>query len=103
MPTVTPTGSTTTGTGAVTGVTGVTDPTMLADGGYVARGGWAVVGERGPELAYLPSGTNVYDAATSRRGGGVNVTVNVTANTPLDWEVAAQRIGEIVARKQRRR
>ena len=103
LPTVTPTGSTTTGTGAVTGVTGVTDPTMLADGGHVARGGWAVVGERGPELAYLPSGTNVYDAAASRRGGGVNVTVNVTANTPLDWEVAAQRIGEVVARKQRRR
>ena len=100
LPPVTPTGATTTGTSAVTGVT---NPTMLADGGYVARGGWAVVGERGPELAYLPSGTNVYDAATSRRGGGVNVTVNVTANTPLDWEVAAQRIGEIVARKQRRR
>lgn len=100
LPPVTPTGATTSGTSAVTGVT---NPTMLADGGYVARGGWAVVGERGPELAYLPTGANVYDTATSRRGGGVNVTVNVTANTPLDWEVAAQRIGEIVARKQRRR
>ena len=98
---VSPTGATAGAVGSVAGAAGA--PTALADGGYVARGGWAVVGERGPELAYLPTGANVYDNATSRRSGGVNVTVNVTANTPLDWEVAAQRIGQIVARKQQRR
>jgi hypothetical protein len=38
----------------------------LANGGKVQRGGWAVVGERGPELAHLPSGTSVYSNSDSR-------------------------------------
>ncbi len=103
LPPVAPDGTPTGATGGTPVASAGDSPVALADGGYVARGGWAVVGERGPELAYLPTGANVYDNATSRRSGGVNVTVNVTANTPLDWEVAAQRIGQIVARKQQRR
>lgn len=58
------------GKGLVGGATGMT----------VARGGWAVVGERGPELAHFPSGSSVYDAGQTRRarsgqlqGGGVAV------------------------------
>lgn len=42
----------------------------FADGG-VHEGGWAMVGERGPELAYMPP-ARIYDADTSRAmlGGG---------------------------------
>src|SRR5690606_4511764 len=32
----------------------------MRDGGFVKRGGWALVGEQGPELARLPSGTTVF-------------------------------------------
>ena len=47
----------------------------MAGGGHVRRGGWAVVGERGPELAHLPSRSNVYSNADSRAilGGGDTV------------------------------
>jgi TP901 family phage tail tape measure protein len=38
----------------------------FAKGGIVRPGGWALVGERGPELAHLPSGTNVYSNRDSR-------------------------------------
>lgn len=39
----------------------------LASGGTVNRGGWAVVGERGPELAHLGSGSTVYSARESAK------------------------------------
>ena len=41
----------------------------MEKGGHVRRSGWAVVGERGPELAHLPGGTNVYSNADSQRMG----------------------------------
>jgi hypothetical protein len=34
-------------------------PVAMAEGGDVARGGWATVGERGPEPVYLPAGARV--------------------------------------------
>jgi phage-related protein len=56
----------------------------LASGGSARRGGWAVVGERGPELAHLPSGSTVYDSRQTQRarasmasGGGGTMTLNV--------------------------
>jgi TP901 family phage tail tape measure protein len=42
-----------------------------ASGG--ARGGWTLVGERGPELARLPYGSTVYPAGQSRRMVGAMV------------------------------
>lgn len=61
-------------------------PTQLATGGTVNRGGWAVVGERGPELVNLPRGSTVYDSRQSQAAmagggggvqmGGVSVVVN---------------------------
>jgi hypothetical protein len=46
----------------------------MAKGGYLRQGGWAVVGERGPELAHLPSRTSVYSNSDSRAmlGGGMS-------------------------------
>jgi len=42
----------------------------LAGGARNWRGGWAMVGERGPELVNLPGGSDVYSASETRRGGG---------------------------------
>ena len=39
----------------------------IATGGVVKGSGWAVVGERGPELAHLPTGSTVYDARQTAR------------------------------------
>ena len=39
----------------------------MATGGVVQQSGWAVVGERGPELAHFPGGSTVYDAGQTRR------------------------------------
>ncbi len=37
-----------------------------ASGTSFARGGWAIVGEKGPELTYVPRGAQVYSSAESR-------------------------------------
>lgn len=50
----------------------------LASGGHVTRGGWAMVGERGPELVNLPAKSTVYDSRQTRNAGGGPVNVNVT-------------------------
>ena len=56
------------------------DMPALAGGGDILRSGWALVGERGPELAYLPTGAQV------RPLGNDSVTINQTINVtgPVD-------------------
>lgn len=41
----------------------------MADGGHVKRSGWAMVGELGPELVKLPTGSTVYPHGTGPAGG----------------------------------
>jgi TP901 family phage tail tape measure protein len=54
----------------------------LASGGSIARGGLAVVGERGPELVTLPTGANVYPNGTGPAGSGSGgTTVTFAGNT----------------------
>ena len=54
----------------------------LASGGTIERGGWAVVGERGPELAKFPGGTTVFSNEQSfGRGGEGNVEVSLAGLT----------------------
>jgi hypothetical protein len=49
----------------------------FAVGGVVAKGGLAVVGERGPEVVALPSGTKVYPNGTGpKMGHTYNITLN---------------------------
>jgi phage-related protein len=48
-------------------VFGLPDLPMLARGTNFFKGGLALVGERGPELAYLPTGTRVTPADKTRR------------------------------------
>lgn len=68
------------GIGIEEGMTG--GPPGLATGGEVARGGWALVGERGPELVQLPSRSTVYDAGQTAQalsgGGQGGATINIT-------------------------
>jgi soluble cytochrome b562 len=60
--------------------TSTPDMPALADGGDILRSGWALVGERGPELAYLPTGAQVRPLSSD------NVTINQTINVtgPVD-------------------
>lgn len=50
------------------------------------RGGWSWVGENGPELALMPSGTQILTAQESRSMGGdtINITVDVSSLEDLD-------------------
>lgn len=53
----------------------------MATGGTVQQSGWAVVGERGPELLQLPQGATVYDAgqtAQAREAMSTNNNITVT-------------------------
>ena len=59
----------------------------IASGGRVGGGGWAVVGERGPELAHLPTGATVYDAKQTARARGAMASgapMTLVANLHLD-------------------
>ena len=57
----------------------------LATGGTITRGGYALVGERGPELVSLPTGSTVYDAyQTAVAGRGVTVYQNINAAPAFD-------------------
>ena len=49
---------------------GLPDLPMLADGGTAVRSGWSVVGERGPELNYMPKGASVVPLRDGGPGGG---------------------------------
>lgn len=93
------------GAGQFAGNVNITAPTGLATGGTVEQAGWALVGERGPELVNLPAGSTVYDAQqTSQARGGAqagssNSTVNVYLSGTFDLSSrdASQRIGQMIA------
>lgn len=66
----------------------------FANGTSFAPGGWAMVGERGPELVNLPRGSSVYPHGTGPGGGN---TYNFSGNllTPEWWAMIRQ--GDIMA------
>lgn len=55
---------------------------LLATGGTIDQGGWAVVGERGPELVNLPTGSTVFDAKQSAAVGAPQQTFQIHAVDP---------------------
>lgn len=72
--------------GAASKALGLASKIGLATGGTVTRGGTAIVGERGPELLQLPTGSTVYDSATTRRAGrrmAAQPPIYLTANLHL--------------------
>lgn len=56
-------------------------------------GGWAIVGERGPELAYLPQGTNVYPNGQSQKMMGQGDTFNIVINNDADTDYFFSKFG----------
>jgi hypothetical protein len=67
------------------------------------RGGWALVGEQGPELVRLPTGSGVLNAGeTASAMGGVNVVVNAAVNQPHDIELLARRVARMIQQKRGR-
>lgn len=64
---------------------------MLASGTPNFRGGWAMLGEEGPELARLPGGTRVFSAGETAGMGGTNIgTVNLNVSGAREPEVFAR-------------
>ena len=54
--------------------------------GGIAPGGFALVGEQGPEIVNLPSGARVNSNAQSRRmGGDIHIHGSIVANNPLEF------------------
>jgi hypothetical protein len=72
------------------GTIGVPKIPLLAQGGYMATGGLAIVGERGPELVSLPGGSTVYPNGT----GVIHTHVYLR-----DREIA-HAIGQVTADRQ---
>lgn len=60
-------------------------------------GGWAIVGERGPELTYLPRGSNVYSNQKSRDmlagGGGVTIMGDIYIDSEADADYFFKKMG----------
>lgn len=72
----------------------------LATGVRNFPGGWAMVGERGPELAHFPKGTDVYSNDDSRdmmRGGRGGDTYNIYGVQPGDVEREVMRANRRLA------
>lgn len=58
-------------------------PSRFASGTHYAPGGWALVGEQGPELVSLPRGSQVLPATeTARAMQGWGNTINITIHAP---------------------
>ncbi len=82
---------------------------MYATGGY-AKGGWAMVGEYGPEMAWLPRGTRIHTAGETKRmlnegaaGGGTEVyapvTINANVANGVDVAMLARQVSDEIGRR----
>lgn len=75
---------------------GFSMPTLpyLAGGTDNFRGGWAVVGEKGPELAYMPRGTAVYSNEKSQGmvGGNTNIYGDINIDSEADADYFFKRL-----------
>lgn len=54
------------------------------------RGGWSWVGESGPELAYLPQGTQIKNATESREVGGDTFNITIDAKNVREFNDIVQ-------------
>lgn len=71
--------------------------------GGVTTSGMSLVGERGPELVRLPTGSRVHSNAESKQmmsgGGGNNITVNVQGRigaSDSELRLIAQKVGQMI-------
>lgn len=71
---------------------------MLADGGLIKGSGFAIVGERGPELLHLPRGAAVEPLPRNSSGQPINLTNNFYTHRELD-EREVERKTELTIRR----
>ena len=82
---------------------------MYATGGY-AKGGWAMVGEYGPEMAWLPQGTRIHTAGETKRmlnegaaGGRTEVyapvTIHANVANGVDVALLARQVSDEIGRR----
>lgn len=97
--------------GVINAIPGVNIPKVgelniprLAKGTNFSQEGIHLVGENGPELAYLGRGSRVLPAqrtanalADAKSRGDTNITVNVKAYTPMDYRKLASDMGYMVS------
>lgn len=82
----------------------IPNPFSNAAGSGFFTGGLTLVGERGPELAYLPRGTRIESSERTSRAlgnGGVTVNVYATVGNQIDVEEMAYRVVQTIQRRQR--
>ena len=88
-------------------ITGKINPFKRAMGGTVgANEGMTLVGENGPELVSLPSGSKVHTNSESKRMGGgntINITINARDTSDAELRRIADKIGNMVNNKINRR
>ena len=78
------------------------NPFGRAIGGVVAAGETTLVGERGPELVKLPTGSRVMTNNQSKRIGGnttINVTINARDTSDNEMRRIADKIGRMINNK----
>lgn len=68
------------------------NPTGMQVGGKVLQGGWAVVGEKGPELLRLPGGSQVFPRVSA--GGTISLVINI--GVLAGDEVSARRLARVI-------
>ena len=72
--------------------------TQNSSGNYNFDGGFTWVGENGPELAYFPQGTRIFNNQESREMGGDTFYVTIDAKNVKDFNDIVE-----MARAKRRR
>lgn len=81
---------------------------MLATGGTATAGGWSIVGEKGPEMRYMPAGATVVPLGRRERaqvaspGMGAQLAADAGGTIVVQSVLDGRVIGESVARHGRR-
>lgn len=79
---------------------------MLAKGTDYFRGGYAIVGEQGPELVQLPRGSKVYPNTETMGMLGGNISINIqnmTVRNDTDIEKISRELYALIERSKRSR
>jgi tape measure domain-containing protein len=69
---------------------------FLAEGGTVFRGGYSIVGEKGPEVRYMPAGARV--VPLQRNVAPVGFDGELEASVPIILQMDSDRVAEAVAK-----
>jgi phage-related protein len=85
-------GPVTIGGGSI-GLPHIPDIPLLAAGGTISRTGWAIVGEKGPEVVALPKGAQVYPNNSSATQGALGTGAGMT---PVILQVDGKQLAKVL-------